>query len=121
MTMTKVIFVFGSNLAGRHGKGAAYDAKVKWGAVNGVGSGRTGDCYAIPTKDKQLKVRPLDQIGKDVHKFIEYAKSNPEYLFYVTAFGQGLAGYSREQILSVFPDLDTLPYNIVFTKEWIRK
>ena len=46
------IFVFGSNLAGRHGKGAALDAKNKYGAIYGVGFGRTGNSYAIPQKTK---------------------------------------------------------------------
>ena len=50
--MSKPIFVFGSNEAGRHGKGAALAAKLQYGAVYGVGRGRTGNAYAIPTKDK---------------------------------------------------------------------
>lgn len=116
---TEVVFVFGSNLAGRHGKGAAWDARVNWGAEYGVGKGRTGYSYAIPTKDKNIKTLPLDRIRVYVQNFIEYAIKNPNIMFYVTAFGSGLAGYSVKQMLDLFGDITELPYNIVFTKEWI--
>ena len=56
------IFVFGSNEAGRHGKGAALHARQHYGAKYGVGFGRTGDAWAIPTKDAQLRTLPLDRI-----------------------------------------------------------
>lgn len=39
------IFVFGSNLAGRHGRGSAYTAKLHYGAKYGVGVGRTGQTH----------------------------------------------------------------------------
>ena len=52
----KQIFVFGSNLAGRHGKGAALHARSYYGAKYGVGEGRTGKSYAVPTKDRDLRV-----------------------------------------------------------------
>jgi len=118
MNNTEVVFVFGSNLAGRHGKGAAWDAAQKWGAEYGVGKGRTGDSYAIPTKDSNLKVLPLGRIKKYVKDFIEYAEKRPQNMFYVTAFGTGLAGYNLEEIKELFGDFYELPYNIVFTKDW---
>jgi hypothetical protein len=116
---TEVVFVFGSNLAGRHGRGAAWDACQKWDAEYGVGKGRTGEAYAIPTKDKNLKVLPLSRIKKYVDGFIEYAEKHPSTMFYVTAFGTGLAGYKVEQIKELFGDFSELPYNIVFTKDWM--
>lgn len=116
---TKVVFVFGSNLAGRHGKGAAWNACQTWGAEYGVGKGRTGDAYALPTKDSNLKTLPLKRIQKYVDKFIEYATKNADTLFYVTAFGTGLAGYKIEEIKNLFGDFNNLPYNIVFTKDWV--
>lgn len=67
------IFVFGSNLAGRHGKGAALYAREHYGAVYGVGVGPTGSAYAIPTKDGKLRTLPLDQIKKHVDAFLAYA------------------------------------------------
>ena len=43
------IFVFGSNLAGAHGGGAARFAYERFGAVWGEGMGLHGQTYAIPT------------------------------------------------------------------------
>ena len=114
-----VVFVFGSNLAGRHGKGAAWNACQNWGAEYGVGKGRTGDAYAIPTKDNKLRILPLHRIKKYVNDFVKYAEKYKNTMFYVTAFGTGLAGYSIKEIKDLFDDIDQLPYNIVFTKDWI--
>lgn len=110
------IFVFGSNLAGRHGAGAAKYARQLYGAEYGVGEGRTGNSYAIPTKDENIQTRPLDQIKESVDKFIEYAKANPQDTFKVTPVGTGLAGYSHEQIAPMFSDM---PKNCIIPDEWI--
>lgn len=109
------IFVFGSNLAGRHGKGAALWALRNSGAIYGQGWGLQGDSYAIPTKDKNLRVRHIDEIETDIYNFIEFAKENPQLEFDLTPIGCGLAGYSKEQIKPLF---NTKPNNVHFTKEW---
>lgn len=96
------IFVFGSNLAGRHGAGAALSAKNLWGAQVGVGEGPTGKSYAIPTKDRDLKTRDLVAIALSVAKFIGYASQHPHDKFIVTRVGCGLAGYKDEQIAPLF-------------------
>lgn len=111
------IFVFGSNLAGRHGKGAAL-AAAKWhGAVSGVGSGRTGNSYAIATKDYNLKVLPLGIIASGVRIFLDYARANPDLEFIVTAIGTGLAGYSHEDIAPMFINS---PSNCSLPPEWVK-
>ena len=120
MNNSEVVFVFGSNLAGKHGAGAAWDARVQWGAEYGVGKGRTGNAYALPTKDNKIETLPLDRIQKYVEDFIAYANEQPKIMFYVTAFGTGLAGYKIEQIKNLFGDFKSLPYNIVFTKDWLE-
>lgn len=97
-----VIFVFGSNLAGRHGKGSALEARQKYGAEYGVGVGRTGNAYAIPTKDRKLCVLPLADIARHVADFVEYAKAHPELRFAVVRIGCGLAGYRESQIAPLF-------------------
>lgn len=97
-----MIFVFGSNLAGRHGKGAALVAKQRYGAIYGQGSGRQGDSYAIPTKGMRLEVLPLDTIRFYVNSFIKYASENRDRYFQVTKIGCGLAGYIPEQIGPMF-------------------
>lgn len=99
-----MIFVFGSNLAGRHGKGAALTAVREHGAIYGRGAGRQGNSYAIPTKDGHLKTLPLYQISKAVEAFIQYARVNPTLEFYVTRIGCGLAGYTDAQIAPFFKD-----------------
>lgn len=101
------IFVFGSNTAGRHGKGAALYARQHHGAQYGVGVGRTGNAYAIPTKDERLVPLPPDRIEGYVMELLDYARANPGLKFQVTRIGCGLAGYSEEQISPMFLDAPT--------------
>jgi hypothetical protein len=103
------IFVFGSNLAGRHGKGAALYAKKYYDAEYGIGCGRTGNAYAIPTKGYSLEILPLNIIKWHVDNFIEYVKENPSLTYIISAIGCGLAGYKPWQIAPMF-------YNISFYK-----
>ena len=109
------IFVFGSNLAGRHGKGAALHARDNCGAKYGKGVGRTGMAYAIPTKGYRLETLPLHRIKRAVEDFITYAASHPELRFQVTPIGTGLAGYSHEEIAPMFANA---PSNCDLPEEW---
>lgn len=99
-----MIFVFGSNEAGRHGMGAALHAWQLHGAVYGRGVGLQGNSYAIPTKDRQLRTLPLAAIQENVEQFKAFARVHPELMFQVTAIGCGLAGYKPEQIAPMFAD-----------------
>ena len=91
------IFVFGSNLAGMHGGGAARMAHMLFGAEMGVGVGRTGQCYAIPTMQGGVETsRPY------VDECVEYAQQHPELLFRVTRIGCGIAGFTNEEIAPLF-------------------
>lgn len=114
------VFVFGSNLAGRHGKGAALHARNHYGAEYDVGEGRTGNAYAIPTKGYQLKVLTLEIIQEYVGEFVTYAKDNPGDTFLLTPIGTGLAGYDRTEIFKLIRNCAPLPSNVVFTKEWFN-
>jgi hypothetical protein len=96
------IFVFGSNLAGRHGKGAALEARLKHGAIYGQGVGWQGNSYAIPTKDHRLKPLPLELINHYVISFIVFAIVRDDSTFNVTRIGCGLAGYTDSQIAPMF-------------------
>ena len=98
------IFVFGSNIAGRHGKGAALFAAQNYGAKRGIGFGPTGKAWAIPTKDAELQTLGLSFIQSYVSKFLSYANIHPELRFNVTRVGCGLAGYTDEQIAPMFSD-----------------
>lgn len=96
------VFVFGSNLAGRHGKGSALHARYKYGAIYGQGAGRQGNSYAIPTKDRHLKILPIGTIAGYVLDFFDHVREHPEDTFHVVAIGCGLAGYDPKQIAPLF-------------------
>jgi len=96
------IFVFGSNLAGRHGKGAALTAKRYYGAIQGQGIGLQGQSYGIPTKDAFLRVLPISEITKYVDQFLDFSNNHSELEFNVTPIGCGLAGYSYNDIAPLF-------------------
>lgn len=109
------IFVFGSNLAGRHGKGAALYAYTHHGAIFYKGVGRQGMSYAIPTKDSGLMTLPLWAIKHYVEDFIKYAKDHPELTFQLTRIGCGLAGYTDTDIAPMFKDA---PNNVIKPEGW---
>ena len=93
------IFVFGSNLQGTHGGGAAYLAYMKWGAIWGQGVGLQGQTYGIPTMHGgPEEIRPY------VDEFITFAKEHPEMTFLVTEIGCGIAGFAPEEIAPLFKD-----------------
>lgn len=96
------IFVFGSNLAGVHGLGAARTAKKFFGAVYGQGEGLQGHSYAIPTKDRDLLPLSKESILEAVERFLEHAREHPEYNYEVTDIGCGYAGYTPEEIAPMF-------------------
>lgn len=110
-----MIFVFGSNEAGRHGKGAAKKAREVYGAIYGKGYGLQGQSFAIPTKDSKLKTLPLKEIKDYVNCFLNFANKNPDMQFYLTPIGTGLAGYSVKEIRPLF---NTVPSNVIFADTW---
>lgn len=91
------IFVFGSNLAGMHGGGAARIARLHFGAVMGKGVGLQGQSYAIPTMQGGVEtIRPY------VEEFIIFAHQHPDLHFLVTPIGCGIAGFEAEDIAPLF-------------------
>lgn len=93
------IFVFGSNLEGHHGGGAALLAWKKWGAIWGQGTGLQGQTYGIPT----MHGGP-DRIKPYVDEFISFARQHPELTFLVTEVGCGIAGFRPAEIAPLFRD-----------------
>jgi hypothetical protein len=115
------IFVFGSNLAGRHGKGAALEAYKYHGAILGRGEGLQGASYAIPTKSANLLTLPLANIQECIRTFINFARTHPQYTFNVTPIGCGHAGYVPEQIAPMFraeASPQGLPPNVIMPEEF---
>ena len=109
------VFVFGSNLAGRHGKGAALWARQHRGAIYGQGNGLQGNSYAIPTKGFNLEVLQLSTIAAHVDEFLSFAEANPHLSFQLTPIGCGLAGFSPAQIAPLFK---YVPTNVQIPREF---
>lgn len=106
------IFVFGSNLAGRHNGGAARTARKIFGAIQGQGVGLQGQSYAIPTMHGGV-----EDIQPYVDEFINFAKINNNLHFYVTKIGCGIAGFKIEEIAPLFSkciDMDNVSLPIEF-------
>lgn len=83
----------------------------------GVGVGRQGQSYGIPTKDLFIETLPLAEIEKYVNDFLSYAQEHSELLFEITPIGCGLAGYKRADIAPMFMDA---PDNCLFSKTWLE-
>ena len=101
------IFVFGSNEAGKHGKGAAKTA-LKFGAKHNLAEGLSGNTYAIPTKNDKIRTLSIQKIKKYVDNFISFAKKNQSLCFLVTEIGCGLAGYHPQDIAPLFQEATEL-------------
>ena len=107
------IFVFGSNLAGMHGGGAARTALEHFGAVWGTGVGLQGQSYAIPT----MHGGP-DAIRPYVDQFIRFAAEHPQYTFLVTRIGCGIAAFSAGDIAPLFAKAIELE-NVILPKDFV--
>ena len=106
------IFVFGSNLEGAHGGGAALTAWRKFGAIWGQGVGLQGQSYGIPTMHGGV-----DAIRPYVDEFILFAKNHPELTFLVTRVGCGIAGFTNAQISPLFAGGHHLS-NVILPEGW---
>ena len=107
------IFVFGSNLAGAHGGGAARMAYRRFGAVWGIGVGLTGRTYAIPTMQGGV-----DTIKPYVDQFIAFAREHRQLPFLVTRIGCGIAGFRDRDIAPLFAQAIEVE-NIILPKEFV--
>ena len=108
------IFVFGSNLQGKHGGGAARLAYEKFGAIWGQGMGLQGQCYGIPTMHGGI-----DAIKPYVDEFIGFAKSHPELTFLVTRIGCGIAGFRDEEIAPLFKECIDIE-NVILPRSFVQ-
>lgn len=116
------VFVFGSNLAGIHGAGAAKLAVQKYRAVygNGVGWMNEHKSYAIPTKDINIRTLPLSSIEEYIRVFVRVTnndflvRSNEPIKYFVTRIGCGLAGFKDSQIAPLFIGAR----NCSFAEQW---
>lgn len=109
------VFVFGSNLAGRHGKGAALQARVKFGAKAGVGEGLTGQTYAFPTLGHRLEKRSMEDLAASRDRLYDTCRAYPQKRFLLTKVGCGLAGYEESAMRELFRGA---PGNVVMPEGW---
>ena len=116
MDTSNMIFVFGSNLAGIHGAGAARFAFINRGARWGNGVGIAGQSYAIPTKDRTIRhTLPLPVIKGYVDDFLMFSRLVPDTQFQVTCIGCGLAGLKHADMAKLFVNA---PSNCYFDELW---
>ena len=115
-----MIFVFGSNLDGIHGAGAARFAHEHHGAKMGVGEGLTGNSYALPTKGHGITDMTLAQIEWHMVRFLNVARANLELTFPLTPVGTGLAGHAKRDIWAML-EKHGLPRNVYLTSTWVTE
>ncbi|SRR3990172_9273581 len=112
------VFGFGSNLSGRHSKGAAKTA-MGWGAKFGQAAGLQGRTYGIPTKDKTIRrVLRIDEIKHFVDDYIEFAKQHPELTFLTTEVGCGLSKMKPKDIAPLFENAIDVPNIFLPERFW---
>lgn len=109
------VFVFGSNMAGRHGAGAALQAAQEWGAERGVGEGITGQCYAFPTLGSHLELIPAHWLEQSRDKLYEACMARPDKRFLLTKVGCGIAGYPESLMRGLF---ENPPSNLILPEDW---
>ena len=112
------IFIFGGNLRGIHGAGAAKLAVEKFGAKYGEGEGLQGQSYNFPTKDENIQTLPLKEIETSVRNLIACCHKYKQKFFLLTKVGTGLAGLPIRDIAELFKAELPLPSNLVLPKEF---
>jgi len=116
------IFVFGSNLKGIHGSGAAKVARFQFKAELGVGKGLTGQTYAFPTVSQpgaQYRLSHED-LEKEMIDFFKCVIENKDKVFYLTKIGCGLAGIPISEMREIFQKHydERFDTNLIYPKEF---
>lgn len=114
-----MIFVFGSNLEGRHGAGAALHAAQYYGAEYGVGRGLTGRAYALPTKRTPYETLLEREVRDNIVEFLDFARNHSDKMFVLTPIGLGRAGFSKHTVVSALRR-GGVPQNVVLHTSWLE-
>lgn len=109
------IFVFGSNMLGKHIGGAARQAHENFGAIWGKPEGIQGESYALPTVSRSMAPYSLAMIRTNISSFLSYARHHPEKTFLLTKIACGIAGHNEEDIAPMFKHA---PDNVVRPRGW---
>jgi hypothetical protein len=113
----KEVFVFASNLSGRHTAGDALTALRKHGATYGRAVGLQGRSYAIPVRDEKDKLLPVPVIARYVQAFLRFAAIHKELIFHVTPIACRSEEHRDEQIAPLFVGA---PANCRLPRKWQR-
>lgn len=116
ITKMNRIFVFGSNLGGRH----ALFAIQNKGAIYGQGFGLQGESYALPTKGYKMEILPLEVIKRNLEDFALFSRQNQQYTFDLTPVGCGLAGYTKEEVWPIVLEALRGTNNVELTDSWFE-
>lgn len=120
MDTSEMIFVFGSNLSGIHGAGAAKFALQHRGAKWGQAVGMMGQSYGIPTKTHNVRdTLSLSDINYYVNMFMSFAEVHEQEKFQVTCIGCGLAGLKHKDIAPMFKSAPDNCYFDTLWSEWL--
>lgn len=109
------VFVFGAKQNGHHVGRAAKIAVERYGATEGLGECFSGQSYAIPVHRHRTYL-----MREAVTRFIQFAKQNPNKIFFVIPIGCGGAGMNPRDVAAMFHDalfLDNVLLPKVFIKE----
>ena len=95
----KEVFVFGSDLAGRHSGGEGLAALRRHGAVYGRGVELQERSYSIPVRDEQGKLMSAAVIARYANAFLRFAAIHREMTFDVSAWAAGEAATATTRSL----------------------
>lgn len=114
------IFVYGSNQFAKHGAGSARVAHDKFGARYGqCPMGLLGQSYGIITKSFTEIPVSLEFIKAQIQALYYFALLRQDLTFYVTKIGTALAGFSIEEIATIFKTcMPFKPTNIILPIEF---
>lgn len=115
MPKNNVVYVFATDVLGRHQNAEAEKAVSQWGALAGLGEGLSGTSYAIPVYNDEGKVRPISELRRPIRTFIEHAKRNRYKTFQVSRLGCGPFGYDD---FDIAPYFTTAPQNVILPAGW---
>lgn len=113
----EAVWVFESNIGGRHARGAAAIAVKCRGAEEGKCSGAAGSSYAIPTRDRENELLPWDDIENHVRTFRNYAEAHPNQTFRILPSPHGKSEQEHARFADIFRNA---PANCELPGRWLE-
>ncbi len=111
------VFVFGTDLAGKHRNESAATAVEFHAAATAKGSGASGNAYAIPYRSSNDELLPAEVITNYLDSLFELARSEPHRLFQVARFGCEAGAHGDAGMARLFA---RAPANCLLPGLWLR-